>query len=54
MIFLSESLRIGYAARLDINYEADRNKINDILGSLDEISLTIVGNETKFNGGKHP
>lgn len=43
--FLIESLRIGYAARLDINYEADRNKINDILGSLDEISLTIVGNE---------
>ncbi len=43
--FLTESLKIGYAARLDINYEADRNKINDILGSLDEISLTIVGNE---------
>ncbi len=43
--FLTESFKIGYAARLDINYEADRNKINDILGSLDEISLTIVGNE---------
>jgi len=43
--FLKESLKIGYAARLDINYEADRNKINEILGSLDEISLTIVGKE---------
>lgn len=43
--FLTESLKIGYTARLDINYEADRNKINNILGSLDEISLTIVGNE---------
>ena len=43
--FLTESIKIGYASRLDINYEVDRNKINSVLGSLDEISLTIVGNE---------
>lgn len=43
--FLTESLKVGYAARLDINYETDRNKLDEILGSLDEISLTIVGNE---------
>lgn len=43
--FLKESLKIGYTARLDINYEADRNRINEILGGLDEISLTIVGDE---------
>ncbi len=28
-----------------MNYEVDRNKINSVLGSLDEISLIIVGNE---------
>lgn len=43
--FLTESIKIGYASRLDMNYEVDRNKINSVLGSLDEISLTIVGNE---------
>ena len=43
--FLTESIKIGYASRLDINYEVDRGKINNILRSLDEISLSIVGNE---------
>lgn len=43
--FLTESIKIGYASRLDMNYEVDRNKINSVLGSLDEISLIIVGNE---------
>ncbi len=43
--FLTESIKIGYASRLDMNYEVDRNKINSILGSLDEISLSIVGDE---------
>lgn len=43
--FLTEAIKIGYASRLDMNYKVDRNKINSVLGSLDEISLTIVGNE---------
>ncbi|CAM2893761.1 Eco57I restriction-modification methylase domain-containing protein [Erysipelothrix tonsillarum] len=43
--FLTESIKTGYASRLDINYEVDRGKINNILRSLDEISLSIVGNE---------
>lgn len=43
--FLTESIKIGYTTRLDINYEVDRNKINSVLGNLDGISLTIVGNE---------
>ena len=43
--FLTESIKIGYASRLDINYQVDRARINSVIGSLDEISLTIVGSE---------
>ena len=43
--FVTESVKIGYAKRLDMEYRPEKSIIDKVLGRIDEISLDILGKE---------
>lgn len=43
--FLTESLKVAYTTRLDMEYNSDLSRIENTVYSLDEITLTRIGND---------